>query len=539
MGRLDLVPLQAAAFDISMARDGRRVAFVFGTSTTIWGIDEDGQLSREFVQLVAPEGDAFHRACFSPDGITIALGLQSGRIQARNPSDGTLRWSAEGHNGKFVRGLAWSGDILVSGGDDAVVVVWNAADGSIRWRFCDLAARVSSVAVCGNLVLAGTGVDDFELYDSSLKFDSWPDFQAERSLVYVWEVTSGQQLRTLRGHREAVNSVRFINGASQILSCSGGLLHGSEHSAFVWDVESGSLLTNLGKRAAAVVDSCADSDGHTFFTVCWDGTVQAWDGRRIGQSRPIVSHDQEIRISEFSPDGRRVVTTSWDDPPRIWDAESGRHIATLRGHECLIRTVWFSSDGRYILTGAGRKYPKEPTDYTARLWEVETGRCRGILEPHAFPVTLAKFSLDGKYIVTGESDVRSMVHRPHTIHVWDARSLRHLAKLGRGQPDFLISLVSGDDAGRLMSELEQMGVFLPPPEESHLVIDVDRSTESRMRVFKSAIRRGEEPTDEGLVVGWVPELPSNAITPYSIHAASMTFAIAYGSDLRLYRLEAV
>ena len=100
---------------------------------------------------------------------------------------------------------------------------------------------------------------------------------------------------------------------------------------------------------------------------------------------------------------------------------SGRHIATLDGHECLIRTAWFSPDSRLILTGAGRKYPKEPMDYTARLWEVETGRCRGILEGHTSPVSLAKFSMEGKFIVTGESDVRSMVARPHTIRVWDFR----------------------------------------------------------------------------------------------------------------------
>jgi WD40 repeat protein len=454
-----------------------------------------------------------------------------------NTNDGTVLWSEGGDEGKFVRGLAWSGDLLVSGGDDATVVVRNAADGTIRHRFTGLASRVSSVAVSGQYVAASTGVGDFELYDSKLKFDSWSDFQAERSLVYVWDVPAGRQRWILKGHRESVNAVGFINRGTQILSCSGGVLHGSEHSAFVWDVQSGSLITNLGKRAAAVVGCCADADGQTFCTVCWDGSVQSWAGRRVTDTRPIVSHDQEIRIIEFSPDGCHVVTTSWDDPPRIWDVTSGRHVATLTGHEALVRTVWFSSDGRFVLTGSGRKYPKEPTDYTARLWDVASGQCRGILEPHEFPVTLAKFSMDGRYIVTGESDVRSMVHRPHNIRVWDARSLRQIAKIGHGQPEFMISLVSGDDPERLMLELERMGVVLAPSQESHLFVDADRSLESRVRAFKSTIRRREKPTDNGLTLGWVPELPSNAITPYALHPASMTFAIACGSDLRLYRLE--
>ena len=384
----------------------------------------------------------------------------------------------------------------------------------------------------------GTGVDDFKLMDVMLEGQSINDYQMERSRVFLWDARTGREVTQLTGHREKVNSVRFVNGGTQVVSCSGGLLHGSEHSVFVWDLASGSLITNLGKQATAVVGSCADSDGQAFFTVCWDGAVQAWDGGRVLNFRPIVSHEQEIRIIEFSPDGRRVVTTSWDDPPRIWDVDSGRHIATLDGHACLIRTAWFSPDSRLILTGAGRKYPKEPMDYTARLWDVETGRCRGILEGHTSPVTLAKFSMDGKFIVTGESDVRSMVARPHTIRVWDSRTLKQIAKFGRGQPEFMISLASGDNPEHLIGELERMGIHLPPPKDAHLLADVHGSTETRVRLFKKPLRRGEEPIADGVILGWVPDIPnSSTITPFALHSESVSFAIAHAHDLRLFRIE--
>ncbi|OWK34634.1 hypothetical protein FRUB_10605 [Fimbriiglobus ruber] len=55
----------------------------------------------------------------------------------------------------------------------------------------------------------------------------------------------------------------------------------------------------------------------------------------------------------------------------------------------------------------------------------------------------------------------------------------------------------------------------------------------------SSNRQSDDATDDGggVVLGWVPEIPSNAITPYAWHPATMTLAIACGSDLRLYRIE--
>ncbi|WP_420841936.1 WD40 repeat domain-containing protein [Fimbriiglobus ruber] len=355
---MDFLPLQSAPFDLAATADGGALAFVFGETCVVQGVDEDGGITGDALQISAPEKDAFHRVCFSPDGNFLALGLESGRVQVVAAKNGTVKWLAEGHGAKFVRGVAWSGDLVVSGGDDAGVVVWNAGDGTIQRRFSELAAPVNTVDIRGNRVLAGTGVNELHLYDSGLKFDSWPDYQAERALVYHWDLRAQRDAVVLRGHREQVNSVRFINDGGRILSCSGGWLHGSEHSAFVWDTDTSVPITNLERQSAAVVGSCADANGRIIFTVCWDGEVQAWDGSRVQDTKPIISHTQEIRIVEFSPDGRRVVTTSWDDPPRIWDVESGVPIATLDGHECLIRTVWFSPDGRLVLTGAGRKYPK-------------------------------------------------------------------------------------------------------------------------------------------------------------------------------------
>ena len=288
---------------------------------------------------------------------------------------------------------------MVSGGDDAGVVVWDSANRTILCRFADLAAEVSSVDVCGHLVAAGTGVDDFKLMDVMLEGQSISDYQMECSRVYLWDTRSGREVTQLTGHREKVNSVQFVNGGTQVMSSSGGLLHGSEHSVFVWDVTRASLITNLGKQAAAVVGSCADSDGQAFFTLCWDGTVQAWDGRRSSIRAQFLTNKR----FESSSSVRMVVV--WLRLPGMTRRgfgmlNSGQHIATLDGHDASIRTAWSTRQP----TDTDRSRSKVSQGADGLHGEVMGSRDRTVPwhsgRPH-FSSTLAKFSMEGKFIVTG------------------------------------------------------------------------------------------------------------------------------------------
>ncbi len=119
----------------------------------------------------------------------------------------------------------------------------------------------------------------------------------------LWDVSSGQLLHRLVGHRSLVTDVEFSPDGKQLVTAS------DDHDGRVWDVTSGNLLHVLR--------------GHFF----------------------------PVRSASFSPSGRWIVSAS-QFSGGLWDADSGQLLTFLIGHTGPLTGAGFSTDGRWIVTGS-------------------------------------------------------------------------------------------------------------------------------------------------------------------------------------------
>ncbi|MDD2772071.1 MAG: hypothetical protein PHP45_00070 [Elusimicrobiales bacterium] len=100
----------------------------------------------------------------SPDGATIAAGMENGHLEIYNASDGSLVKDIAAHT-KLLRGLAYSpdGKYLASGGFDKAASLWNTTDYS-------LAATYSRAAVHTKCGMYGCGEVRWVRFSSDGKY---------------------------------------------------------------------------------------------------------------------------------------------------------------------------------------------------------------------------------------------------------------------------------------------------------------------------------------------------------------------------------
>jgi WD40 repeat protein/serine/threonine protein kinase len=224
----------------------------------------------------------------------------------------------------------------------------------------------------------------------------------------IWEAATGKELHTLKGQKAQVNSAAFSPDGRWIVS------GGHDGTAKVWDATSGQRLVTLKGHRSQVTSAAFSPDGQRIVTGSADQTARVWDAATGRELFSLSGHSNAVWSVAFAPDGRRIATAGLDQTAKIWDANGGTELLTLRGHSDRINCVAFSADGQRIVTGSA--------DQTTRVWDAGTGNEVVTIHGHSGEVSCVAISPDSQRIVTGSSD-------DQTARVWEAASGKELLTL--------------------------------------------------------------------------------------------------------------
>jgi hypothetical protein len=185
---------------------------------------------------------------------------------------------------------------------------------------------------------------------------------SEDHTARIWDVQSGQLLHLLDGHPKQVWDVRFSPDGRRVATACDDLV------GRVWDVATGGLLFSFGSTSTPAGMLRYTPDGRRIFSSSLERNIRIWDAKTGTLLDTWPLHNSAAPFFGFSPDGSRfvagvveVLATGWDVPSaEVWDVEHGRDLLNLRGHTEVIMQTFFSSDG-CILSGS--------MDTTMRQWE--------------------------------------------------------------------------------------------------------------------------------------------------------------------------
>jgi WD40 repeat protein len=95
--------------------------------------------------------------------------------------------------------------------------------------------------------------------------------------VRVWNISTGQETLTLKGHNDQVSSVAFSPDGTRLASASGPIMK-------VWDALTGQEILTLKGHNDRVSSVAFSPDGKRLASASEERTVRVWDARPRSQA---------------------------------------------------------------------------------------------------------------------------------------------------------------------------------------------------------------------------------------------------------------
>jgi WD40 repeat protein len=352
---------------------------------------------------LAVHQDSVWSVSFSPDGKTLASGSEDGTVilwdlTGRSPLDIAL---FAGHK-NAVTGVAFSpdGQSVVSGSIDETVIQWEVATSQPlgtplavghQGQERGVAVKVA-FSPDGKILATGRGYASWRVVDDQGEPDA--SDASTTGTVILWDMATGQPLKRLSGHKDAVTSVTFSPDGKTFASGS------YDGTIILWDVASWKTQGKTADRNEKPVTSIAFSpDGKTLASGSYDDNLILWDvvtQKQLGQ--PLSAHQGGVTSVAYSPDGKILASGGYEGTIILWDTTSRKTIGRpLVGHKDVVSSVAYSPDGKILASGS--------YDGTVILWNVASQK--GLGKPfsgHRGGVSSVAYSPDGKTLASGSDD---------------------------------------------------------------------------------------------------------------------------------------
>ena len=225
--------------------------------------------------------------------------------------------------------------------------------------------------------------------------------------LHLFDVQSGQQVQTLRGHSNRVSAVSFSADGTLVCSAS------KDKTVRVWSTQKGECVATFRGHSSAVNATAMAPGGTSIASGGEDRTVRVWSMSKLKTTHkntpfppPLTfeGHRDQVTAVVYSPVNEHILcSASKDRTLRLWSTSKATCVREFTGHKEPINAVSFSPNGKMLCSGGGK---------TIKLWDTETGLCIETLQGHTESIYNVSFSPNGKMLCSGSRQEKE-------IRLWD------------------------------------------------------------------------------------------------------------------------
>jgi WD40 repeat protein len=234
---------------------------------------------------------------FSPDGQTLAMCTTEGVCLWDIESERAVRRFPQGGDIISCLTFAPDGQTLFGGDTHGRLIAWAAMSGQEERTVSGHRGSIVALTFSpdGRWLVSGGGAGDSRIC-----------FRNPQTLETV---------RCLEGHGTDVHALAFSPDGNTLATT------GPRGVIRIWDVASGTLLRSAPKQLGNVFGAKYSRDGTLLVTASDDGAVRFWtpDGSALMHT---LACGGEGLVVGFSPDGRLLATTSAEDSIVLWAVPS-------------------------------------------------------------------------------------------------------------------------------------------------------------------------------------------------------------------------
>lgn len=198
--------------------------------------------------------------------------------------------------------------------------------------------------------------------DITPKTRPWKDVYRDRFKVGSNWKYGRYNMKILKGHTNGVMCVQILDNI---------LVTGSYDSTIkVWNIDTGEVLRTLTGHTMGI--RCLQLDDSKLISGSMDHTLKVWNWRTGECLSTFQGHSKGVIGLHF--DSNILVSGSADGTAKVWDFQN-KGVCTLRGHTDWVNAVRIDTPSRTVFTASD--------DFTVKLWDLDTKRCIRTFEGHS------------------------------------------------------------------------------------------------------------------------------------------------------------